>query len=107
MERDKLRCSKEGGRGKERRRTGLLRAIVGIKAFGEKERGIPGLPSLCLRCKSEAFRNAQKKSLLEDMSLCPSMGRNGREGCCREGGMLHKEKDTAGKEGCCREGGML
>lgn len=32
-----------------------------IKASGEKERGIPGLPSLCLRCKSGAFRNAQKK----------------------------------------------
>lgn len=31
--------------GKERRRTGLLRAIVGIKGFGEKERGIPCPPS--------------------------------------------------------------
>jgi len=40
LERDKLRCSKEDGREKERMRTGLLQAIVGIKAFGEKERGI-------------------------------------------------------------------
>lgn len=31
--------------GEERRRTGLLQAIVGIKAFGEKERGIPCPPS--------------------------------------------------------------
>lgn len=44
LERDKLRCSKEDGREKERR-TGLLQAIVGIKAFGEKERGIPCPPS--------------------------------------------------------------
>lgn len=45
LERDKLRCSKEDGRGTERNRTGLLQAIVGIKAFEEKERGIPCPPS--------------------------------------------------------------